>query len=91
MSGYEMFSPYIPILCSKTGVYRGVPIFLIFDPIHTCTSILWVLVRTALPKRFERVPTFNILSINIESIKNPMKFSFFTAEKSSVYCTGKFS
>ena len=31
-----------PLLYSKTGVCRGIPIFLIFDPKHR----LWVLVRT---------------------------------------------
>ena len=39
---------YTPILHSKTGVCRGIPIFLIFAPKHR----LWVLVRTASPKRF---------------------------------------
>ena len=33
---------------SKTGVYRGVPNFLIFDPKHT----LWVFLRTAYARRF---------------------------------------
>ena len=32
----------------KTGVCRSIPINLIFDPKHR----LWVLVRTALPRRF---------------------------------------
>ena len=35
--------PYTPLLCSKTGVCRGIPTFLIFAPKHR----LWVLVRTA--------------------------------------------
>ena len=35
--------PHTPLLYSKTGVYRGIPIFLIFAPKHR----LWVLVRTA--------------------------------------------
>ena len=35
--------PYTPLLYSKTGVYRGIHIFLIFAPKHR----LWVLVRTA--------------------------------------------
>ena len=35
--------PQTPLLYSKTGVYRGLPNFLIFDPKHR----LWVLVRTA--------------------------------------------
>ena len=35
--------PYTPPLYSKTGVYRGIPIFHIFDPKHS----LWALVRIA--------------------------------------------
>ena len=35
--------PHTPLLYSKTGVYRGIPTFLIFDPKHR----FWVLVRTA--------------------------------------------
>ena len=38
--------PYIPLLYIKTGVYRGTPIFLIFDP----KERLWVLVT------LERLP-----------------------------------
>ena len=34
---------HTPLLYSKTGVYRGIPIFLVFAPKHR----LWVLVRTA--------------------------------------------
>ena len=37
-----------PLLFSKTGVCRGIPIFLIFAPKHR----LWVLVRTASLRRF---------------------------------------
>ena len=33
--------PNTPLLCSKTGVCRGIPIFLIFAPKHR----MWVLVR----------------------------------------------
>ena len=40
--------PHTPLLYSKTGVYRGIPIFLIFAPKHR----LWVLVRTASPRLF---------------------------------------
>ena len=35
---------YTPLFISKTGVCRGIPIFLIFDP----KQRLWVLVRTAM-------------------------------------------
>ena len=40
--------PHTPHLYSKTGVRRGIPIFLNFAPKHR----LWVLVRTASPRRF---------------------------------------
>ena len=35
--------PHTPLLYSKVGVYRGIPIFLMFVPKHR----LWVHVRTA--------------------------------------------
>ena len=41
----KCISPYTPLLYSKAGVCRGIPIFLIFAPKHR----LWVLVRTASP------------------------------------------
>ena len=41
MSIYNM-PPYTPLLYSKTGVWRDIPIFLIFAPKHR----LWVLIRT---------------------------------------------
>ena len=40
--------PQTPLLYSKTGVCRGIPIFLIFAPKHR----LWVPVRTASARRF---------------------------------------
>ena len=40
--------PQTPLLYTKTGVCRGIPIFLIFAPKHR----LWVLVRTASARRF---------------------------------------
>ena len=40
--------PYTPLLYSKTGVYRGIFLFLIFALKHR----LWVLVRTASLRRF---------------------------------------
>ena len=45
--------PKTPLLYSKTGVCRGIPIFLIFDPKHR----LWVLVRTASARLGEAVLT----------------------------------
>ena len=44
----EMYTPHTPLLYSKTGVIRGIHIFLIFDPKHR----LWVLVRTASARWF---------------------------------------
>ena len=43
-----MYTPLNPTFIEKTGVCRGTPIFLIFDPKHT----LWVLVRTASARQF---------------------------------------
>ena len=41
--------PLIPhFYISKTGVWRGIPVFLIFAPKHRW----WVLVKTASPRRF---------------------------------------
>ena len=65
-----MYTPQTPLLYSKTGVCRGIPIFLIFAPKHR----LWVLVRTASPRRFLRVPTIYVLS------KKKEKYQFFSAE-----------
>ena len=39
----QCIPPQTPLLCSKTGVCNGIPIFLNFAPKHR----LWVLVRTA--------------------------------------------
>ena len=79
------------VLCHKFYKLDYIPNFLIFDPKHT----LWVLVRTASPRRFLRVPTMYVLSENIKKIKVcPMSnenFQFFMLKKFSVYCMGKFS
>ena len=40
--------PYTPLLYRKTGVCRGIPIFLIFAHKH----MLWVPVRTAAARQF---------------------------------------
>ena len=57
----KFIPPYTPILYSKKGVFRGIAIFLIFDPKHR----LWVLIRTA---SNDTVPTINILNTNIINI-----------------------
>ena len=44
----QYIPPHTPLLYSKTGVCRGIPIFLIFALKHR----LWVLVRTASGRRF---------------------------------------
>ena len=74
----KLMPPLTSLLFRKTGVYRGTPIFLIFDLKHT----LWVVVRTALAMWFYRVPTINVLCKCIKTIKFfLMNFSIFTAEK----------
>ena len=63
--------PKTPLLYSKTGVCRVIPIFLIFAPKHR----LCVHVRTA-----SNDPTNCVLSKNKENIKNVLPdryFSFF--------------
>ena len=61
----QCIPPYTPLLYSKTGVCRGIPIFLIFAPKHR----LWVLVRTTSARRFYHVPTIYVLSKNKKNIK----------------------
>ena len=61
----KCISPKIPLLYGKTGVYRGIPIFLsTFDPKHR----LWVLVRTASEKnknnKLENCNFYNFGKIN---------------------------
>ena len=45
---YIILTPFNPLLCSKTGVYRGIHYFSYFCSKHR----LWVLVRTASSRRF---------------------------------------
>ena len=72
-----IYTPFNPLLYSKTGVCRGIPIFLIFAPKHR----LWVLVRTASSRRFKRVRTIYVLSKHKKNINFlPMQFSIFTGE-----------
>ena len=52
----QYIPPYTPLLDSETGVYTGIPNFLMS---------LWVLFRTA------SLPTINVLSKNTNIIKNP--------------------
>ena len=54
-----------PLLNGKAGVCTGIAIFLILDAKHR----LWVLVRTASPRRFYRVHTINVLRKHIKIIK----------------------
>ena len=44
---HVMHTPYTPLLYNKTRVYSGIQFSLILDPRHR----LWVLVRTASPRR----------------------------------------
>ena len=63
------------------SVYRTIgPLVLIFDTKHR----LWVLIRTAWPRRFQRVPTINVLNKHIKNNKiffNEISSSIFTGEK----------
>ena len=81
--------PQTPLLNRKSGVCRGISIFLVFASIHR----LWVLVRTALARRFYSVPTIYVLSKNKKNIKYFLLkiFIFFTTLKISVCCMGMFS
>ena len=56
----QYIPPYTPFLYSKTGVCRGIPIFLIFAPNIDCGYLL------ELPRR---VPTIYVLSKNKKNIK----------------------
>ena len=62
---FDSLKPHFYIV--KLGFYRVYIIFLISAQNHR----LWVLVRTASPRRFERVPTIYILSRNM---KNKISF-----------------
>ena len=69
--------PSTPLLyTSKTGVYRGLPIFLIFGSKTDC-------VYSLKPPQLVHVPTINVLSINIKKLISffLMKLSIFKAEK----------
>ena len=74
-----MYISHIPLLYSITGVYRGITIFLLFAPKHT----LWVLVRTASTRRFQRVPTIYVLS------KNKKNINVFLLKSFNIYNSGK--
>ena len=56
-----MYTPLYPIFIYSGGI----PTFRIFDP--KCR--LWVLVRTAFPRRTQRVPKINVLSKNIKNVR----------------------
>ena len=65
-----MYTPLYPFLYSKTGLYRGIYVFLNSYQKHR----LWVLVRTASPRWFLRVPT---TCTHNQCIEQKMKISFF--------------
>ena len=73
--------PYSPFLYSKTGVYRGIFIFLIFDPKFSSVPTiykhrLWVLIRTTV-----------LTCTNNRKSKKITKF-FKLKKKITVYCMG---
>ena len=65
-----MYTPLHPLFYSKTGVYRGIPYFLIF----ALKYILWVLVRTAsinvLSKNMKIVQTIELKNVIFTAVKN---------------------
>ena len=75
--------PFNPLLYSKTGVYKDTYIiFFYFAKKHR----LWVLVRTASPRRFQRVPTIYVLSRNMKNIRLfYMKIFLFLVVKFSIF------
>ena len=78
-----IFDPRKPhFLYSKSGVYRGRHTFFYFCSKHR----LWVLVRTASPRRFSRVPTIYVLSRNMKKIRVFLSENFqFLEVKFSIY------
>ena len=80
---YIILTPWTPLLYSKTGVYRGIHYFSYYCIKHR----LWVLVRTASPRRFYRVPTIYVLSRNMKNIRvfYLKIFSFFGGEIFHIY------
>ena len=72
----NVYPPKPHFYIEKTGVCRGVPIFLIFALKHR----LWVPTIYVLSKNKKNIKIFL------------MKFSIFTGEKNlNIYCMGKFS
>ena len=67
-----MYTPYIPLLYSKSGVYMGIHYLLIFALKH----IVWVLVRTCTHNI-----CFELKYENSKKKKINRKLSFFTAVK----------
>ena len=70
--------PHTPPLYRKSGVSRGISIFLIFAPKHR----LWVLVRTASARGVLLVPTIYVLGKNKKKIlKRFTDFMFYNFGK----------
>ena len=79
---YIFLTPQTPLLYSKTGVYRGIHYFSYICSKHR----LWVLVRTASPRRFYRVPTIYVLSKSMKNIRVfDLKIFNFLEMKVSIY------
>ena len=73
---------HTPLLYSKTGINRGIPINIIFDP-----NTDWRYLLEPPRQCGSNMYTINVLSIRIKNIKIcPMKFSFFTTEKNLCTC-----
>ena len=80
LCNFDPLKPHFYIVkLGFTGVYI---IFLISAQKHR----LWVLVRTASPRRFQRVPTIYVLSSNMKNIQNFLSENFpFLVVKFSIY------
>ena len=80
LHNFDPLKPHFYIV--KLGFIGVYIIFLISAQQHR----LWVLVRTASVRRFERVPTIYVLSRNMKNIRIFIwKFSFFWVVKFSIY------
>ena len=66
----QCLPPYTPLLFSKTAVWKGIHIFHSFAPERG----LWVLVGTASPRRFLRVPAVGVLGKQNNKKKNVIFF-----------------
>ena len=92
MSLHSILRPHsTPLLYVKSGGKQGISIFLILDSKHR----LWVLIRTESARQggsnVYHQSCFEQKIRKISKFYQELFFNFFTAEKISVHCMGKFS